>query len=152
MEILTRIHKRESTDLFGFERGDLIAVLPYSSAKEFFKSEIRADDWTPDARDREGVLKTMREYMDFAWGKALDHRGISASRSVSHLHAWVWLLGDEDYAAIPWAHYAQYGAPVLKAVTERFGFAMPDSDRADKARRMAQGQPCTDDCEEGCGT
>jgi len=148
-EIVARIHARKAEDVFGFETGDLLGVLPFSSAREFFKLEAKAENWTPDERTREGVVKTMREYMEFAWGKALDHRGISAGRSVSHLRAWVWLLGDEDYAAIPWDDYPQYGAPVLKAVCDRFGFPMPDDK---SALSMAAGHPCRLGCEEGCGT
>lgn len=149
-EIVDRIHERETEDHFGFETLDLMSVLPFSSAREFLKPEATVETFgTPNDRTREVVLKTMSDYMAFAWDKALDHRGVSAGRSVAHFRSWVWLLGDEDFAAINRENYPQYGAPVLKAVCERFGFLMPDSE---DAGRMAAGLPCRPDCREGCGT
>jgi hypothetical protein len=149
-EIVAQIKARTAKDVFGIETGDLLGVLPFSSAQEFLKPGVTTDEFgSPSERTREAVLKAMHEYMDFAWGKALDHRGISAGRSVFHFRALVWLLGDEDYGAIEWDDFAQYGAPVLKAICDRFDFPMPDSAAA---FRMAKGEPCRPDCEEGCGT
>jgi hypothetical protein len=82
--------------------------------------------------------------MAFAWGKARDHRGISASRSVEKMRTWVWLLDDPEITA----NYQNYGAPILRAICERYGFPIPDGD---DMRRMSEGEPCRDGCDEGCG-
>lgn len=88
-------------------------------------------------------------YLSFAWDKALDHRGISANRSILHIKNWLWLIGDEE--ALRFAesrgNYAQYGAPILKYVGNKYGAKMPDDERAE---RMARGEFCELGCDNGC--
>ena len=55
-------------------------------------------------------------------------RGISANRSVMHMIAWLWLMGGEHRKfgrAVEHMfdnHYESYGKPILRAVSERYGF------------------------------
>src|SRR5277367_4801730 len=110
---------------------------------------MKEEDW--ESASLEDALGELREYMVFAWGKVEDHRGISAGRSVDKCAAWAWLLGRDDVykAAHDGKNYAQYGAPALKLICEAFDLPVP----ADKGlQRMMRGEPCTDNCGNGCGT
>ena len=97
----------------------------------------------------EVVLTQMKNYMKFAWMKALGHRGISACRSVDKMSVWVFLVENDDLLKFiqDESHYAMYGAPVLKRICEAYGFLIPKDERA---LRMAKGLPCIDLCDQGC--
>lgn len=63
--------------------------------------------------------------MEFAWGKANGCRGLSAGRSLEHMQAWVWLMGDDDFwseldASIEHA-YQYYGKPQLVLICNHYG-------------------------------
>jgi len=118
-EIVERL--KEPGDMFGFGPGVLIGYLEYEHAKPYLKEGVTTEEWKPDTLTREAVLETMRDYMEFAWGKAQNHRGLSASRSVIKFEAWVWLLGDSPIEA----EYAQYGCPTLAAICARYDFPVP---------------------------
>lgn len=133
-------------DVFGFMAEVLIGYLDFAHAKPFLKPEAKPEDWKTDPLTREHVIETMRDYMSFAWQKCEDHRGISAGRSVQKMQAWCWVLGEDHL--IDWEEFAQYGAPILLAVSQRYGFEIPTSDAV---ARMALGEYCRPDCEEGCG-
>lgn len=147
-EILARVREIQAEDFFGFEISDLLIRLPFAAAREFLKADATEDGWTVAPRGRDALLAEMDHYAEFAWGKARDHRGISANRSVSHYRGWLWLLSDDDFGAIDWERYRNYGAPILKQICERFAFPVP----ADEALlRMSRGEPCEPGCGEGCG-
>lgn len=156
-EIQTRMHEVEGTDFLGFQAEVLIEYLRFEEAREFLKEEARDDPekakkWNDATKPptRENLLADMKEYMAFAWGKVEDHRGISAGRSVDKMGSWLWLLEDEEgLRKVKTLPRAQYGAPVLKYVSERYGFPMPDTETA---RRMMKGEPCVPGCDMGCGT
>ena len=134
-------------DIFGFSAEALAEFLTFEEAKPLLKDTATPDKWECEPRTREAVIRKMADYMNFAWGKVEGHRGISASRSVDKMRAWVWLLGDDDaLREIERAEYAQYGAPKLAVVCHRYGFPIP----ADEwATRMIAGEPCG--AYEGCG-
>ena len=115
-----------------------------------FKDDSDFSGWTFDPYTREGVIAKMKDYMSFAWGKVEGHRGLSTSRSVDKMRAWLWLL--EDHATLAFANddcnYTQYGAPILKMICEEYGFDIPSCKYIE---RMADGLPCCEDCEMGCG-
>jgi hypothetical protein len=58
--------------------------------------------------------------MPFAWEKANDCRGLSANRSIEHMTAWLWMLGD-DLADKMDGLYEYYGKPCLRAICEKYG-------------------------------
>lgn len=68
------------------------------------------------------------DYMVFAWGKAMDERGISAARSVFKLSAWMDILGRPDVGAILRSDdlYEPYGRPALRRACELLGISCPD--------------------------
>lgn len=143
-EIVDRIEEIKSGDVFGFESEVLISALDFPYAKIYLKEGITEEEWKELTDDAPPVFEQMRTYMEFAIGKAQDHRGISASRSVMKLNGWTWLLGCEPIES----PYAQYGAPILKALCERHGFDWPDDE---DINRMAEGKPCHVGCCDGCG-
>ena len=118
--ILNRISELEGSDFLGFERGDLIDFLPFEEAKPFLKEGVTADQWEQNVKD---PIDEIKEYMDFAWGKANSNRGISASRSLSHMRAWLWLAGKDDFLAKigDLQEYTHYGKPHLRAICEHLG-------------------------------
>lgn len=156
-EILDRYNAAGSgsDDFFGFRREVLAAAMTGETLRQtglgIEESTLAAAPITPP----EHLDSEAREYLTFAIGKIEDHRGISASRSVDKLREYAWLLGrDEVVAAMDKADYAQYGAPQVRAFGEGMGWGYLDlaSDGCrDWLERMSHGDPCTDDCESGCG-
>jgi hypothetical protein len=125
----------------------LVPHLPFAMAQEFLKPEVDPKDWSPMDLTREAVLAEMKRYMEFAWSKVEGHRGLSASRSVSKMRYWVWLLGDDEILErFQSTSYSPYGAPQLKLVSEIYGFPIP---YGPGLLRMTEGQPCSPDCD-GC--
>lgn len=147
-EMVERVREKKD-DMMDFTAEVIVPYLPFKYAKEFLKPEVKESDWEPDILTREVVLSEMREYMVFAWDKATGHRGLSASRSVSKVSTWAWLLGDDELHnfAEDNENYAQYGVPILKKFCEHYEFKMPDGE---DIGRMAKGEPCHAECE-GCG-
>lgn len=146
--IVSRIEAVKAEDFFGFAREVLIGALDFEHAKPFLKPEVTADQWdtpTVDSLTRQAV-----EYLEFAYGKALDHRGISAGRSVDKLREYAWLLGRDDVVGeMDSASYENYGAPKLKAFAEGMGLPVSDDPQF---LRMASGDTCSPGCESGCST
>jgi len=140
--------QREGDDVLGFMFEAAIAWLTFEECKPWLKPEAKADGWPiPLEWSRNTVLAEMKDYMRFAWGKALDHRGISASRSVQKFTTWLRMLGEES--CISGVPYENYGAPILMAISKKFRFYVPKDPAAE---RMSQGLTCRPDgCEEGCG-
>jgi len=95
-------------------------------------------------------MQATTRYLAFAIRKVVDHRGISAERSVVKLREYAWLLGRDDaVVAMDAAAYPQYGAPKLKAFALAMGLPWPTDDIV--LEHMASGQPCSPNCWEGCG-
>jgi hypothetical protein len=118
-EILKRIEERKGSDPFGWEINELIFRLSFETAKPFLKDGAKRKNWEPEGKDRESLLKTMLEYMPFAWEKANGCRGLSAGRSLAHYQAWVWLMGD-DLGDL--TEYECYGKDNLIKICEHYGW------------------------------
>lgn len=138
--------RRNGDDFFGTEKTDLIASLPFEIAKpRFLKDDATADGWPGPLADAD-VQGQLAEYLDFAFEKALDHRCLSAIRSLSHLRAWCWLLGRDDLVAViddP-SLFAPYGAPVLARIAKAFSVPVPTDSRW---TNMQQGKSCETLCD-----
>jgi len=145
-ELVRRMKAVMDADPFRTQVGDLASFLPADALYQFCKPDADLSEHKPEPLIRRRVLVLMREYMPFAVEKATGHRGLSANRSIEHFKAWVWLLG--DYAEIDWNNYKNYGAPILKQISERYGFDLPPSETLS---RMARGAPCIAGCDMGCG-
>lgn len=148
-EIAKRI--KDNTSLFNFAGEALIAFLDYEHGLPLLEGPMSKEKWdsTKLALTEEGVLTELREYMEFAWGKVENHRGISASRSVEKCNAYVWLLGNDTVLAdVEAAGYAQYGAPKLAVICRAYDLPIPDDGAV---QRMIQGERCGNHDECGCG-
>lgn len=150
-EIVARLHEIKLSDVFGFESGDLLECLPFDDAKAFLKPDASSVGWAEDvmqSADHDAVRRRMTEYLPFAFGKAIDHRGLSASRSVSHMRAWTWLLQQDELLTFinDSRNYAPYGAPILARVAQFLDVPLPDSE--DFQRMLAEGacHPNCDSC------
>lgn len=143
-EIVAKIESSKS--FFGFDKEVYIYALDYEHAKAYLKPEVTKEEWESGLEEEGPIEKRMASYMEFAIGKALDHRGISANRSVEKLNAYSWLLGEDEWIEDP---YAMYGVPILKTLAERHGLNWPTDD--ERLNNMAEGRNCTPDCPEGCG-
>lgn len=113
-EIVERIKERQRHDKLGFEVDMYYGFLGYNYAKEFLKDGVTKEDWDEHIETRE-IHNIMKEYMEFAKKKAENERGISASRSIAHYIAWLWLANDNDL----WNEiddYYDYGIPQLKTI------------------------------------
>jgi len=131
-EILERIEEIRKTDFWGFEASDLIDHLDYKNAKPFLKEGVKDSEW--DADKQEDVKKVMINYMEFAWKKANDFRGISTSGSLSHFRAWLWIDGsDEALKIMPGGDYTFYGKNELCKICNYLGL---DSKKWDDGVRL----------------
>lgn len=152
-QIIERMKDIEKADFFGFGQEVLIGFLDFQHAKPFLNDTATEEKWN-EAGDRnpteENVKKEMADYMTFAWGKAKDHRGLSAGRSIEKMKAYVWLLeNDALLEKIETIDYSQYGAPKLAAICREYSLPIPASEAI---ARMVEGKPCRDGCDEGCGS
>lgn len=133
-------HNRE--DMFGFRREALLDAMEFDTVRDLLKQQITWHE--PD------VNRTARVYLVYAVDKALDHKGLSSSRSIEKLDEWLWVLGDDDLRnRFHEAGYAQYGAPQLHVLLTAWNIH-PDPIDEPEWSRMIQGLPCVDDCLEGC--
>jgi hypothetical protein len=143
--------KFREEDFLGFATEALAQFLDWDHIQGIIKPEATREEWERDILPltEQAVLKEMSEYMEFAWGKVIDHRGISASRSIDKMRAWLWLLDDRDtLAKVDFVGYENYGAPKLNVICQRYGLPIPDDDWA---RNMIRGFKCRPDCVDGCG-
>ncbi|AYF29273.1 hypothetical protein CSH63_17735 [Micromonospora tulbaghiae] len=146
------------TDWMGFRLQVLLESMTRDSlravAHHLNAPEPDDDTTTYPAVAPDQLEQTAREYLTFAIGKAVDHRGISASRSVDKLREYAWLLGRDDVVqAMENAEYEQYGVPKLRAFAAGLGWPWPaegDGWRERALARMAEGLPCDPDCADGC--
>lgn len=140
-------HIKANSGFMDFTCGALLEYLDFERAREFLDGDTTAEKWEQKSAGREAILDAMRDYMEFAWGKVEDHRGISAKRSVDKMRAWTWLLGDEEtLKAFDAADYKNYGAPKLAVICKAYGFPIPEGS---DIQRMIAGEPCGS--MEGCG-
>jgi hypothetical protein len=140
-------------DFFGFAAEVLADSMTADTIRQINPNAQLPEDWAP--KSREQLETAAREYLTFAIEKALNHRGISAERSVVKLREFAWLLGRDDVVeAMDAADYPQYGVPKVKAFADGMGW--PFLSFAEEYERaalfgMSNGDLCRDDCAEGCG-
>ena len=93
------------------------------------------------------VRKTLLDYLQFAFVKAIDHRGLVASRSVFKLAEWCWILElhELETFARDESNYVSFGVPVLKRIAAHFEVEPPE-----KIKSWEDGKACSPDCEGGC--
>jgi hypothetical protein len=126
----------EEGSFFGFEREVYIAHLPFEEAKKYFKKEYveKIESGQDLYRYVENIYETtqdMLDYLIFGYMKALNQRGISASRTINKMAAYMFILGREDLEKLVSDEnlYSPYGMPALVALTEALGLEVPDNVR-----------------------
>lgn len=155
-QIVARIEEVKDNDLFGAEVSNLVVHLPYEQAKPFLNDQVTKEGFEEVAANSVDIRGAAVDYLTFAIGKIVQHRGLSAGRSVNHFSAWLWLLfPDEEFARFEGAAYENYGAPQVKVAAELLGaedaWAAAVSEH-DELAPMAAGEPCRPGCDEGCGS
>lgn len=118
-----QIMERESL-LFGFDHQIAIDYLPDDEAAKYLKEPVIGGQIT----DIKEAVQDFLDYMVFAWMKATDERGISASRSVIKLSAWMKVLSRPDVAEVLIDDdlYYPYGRPALREACEILGMKVPN--------------------------
>lgn len=138
-QLRKRIEYARGRDPIGLAIHDLLVYDP----KEL-KEGVEPDDLS---KAKEECEKALREYMEFAFDKAINHRGLSANRSVLHFENWLWLMERDDL--LPFVeddnNYRSYGVPILKYVARAFDIPIPE-----EIANWKNGEPCSPDCEGGC--
>lgn len=129
-EIVDRIKLYQvdvAKDFLGAIREDLVDFLDFEHARAYLVETATAETWKQTPVTREAILDKIKGYMSFAWEKADDERGISANRSLHHMQAWLWMLGEEAASEHLLDDYRSYGKPALRAVCDRFGILRTDA-------------------------
>lgn len=121
MKTLEQILQYKSEAIDGRDVSRLVKFIPEPMLKQMgielkpeFIGKHVAEPFT-----RENVLEELRGDLSFAFEKALDKRGISASCMYNVVQMWNWVLeeGLENFD-----EYAQYGLPLLKATALKYSF------------------------------
>lgn len=148
-EIVEGVKSNVLESFFGFATDDLVSALDFDHAKEFLKPTATPERWAKvQEKTDEVIIGRIVDYMSFAIGKACDHRGLSANRSIEHFHAWMWLLGRDN--EVDWENYQNYGCPILMKICTIFEIDYKEFGDVESFERMAEGRKCSDDCMEGC--
>ena len=123
-EIVQRWKARADNDPLGFEIFEYGACLDADHVRPFMKPDADLTEWKPAYTTAKEVEERLRGYMDFAWDKANNRRGISANRSIMHAIAWLWLMGGKhrEFGAVVEQmfeeHYVEYGKAILATICE----------------------------------
>ena len=125
---------RNSTHLFSFQIDVLIFYLTFEDTKIYLKEEFLKEieagtkQWL-QITTIERCIQDFLDYMEFAFGKAENQRGLSACRSIDKLSIWLWIMNREDLYSIITNEdlYNPYGAPALIEVCDKMDIKVPDS-------------------------
>ena len=121
-------------DVWGFAAEVAVDFLTYEQAKfrlaASYKEHIKEgkEEWHQITDVMEAVQDFL-DYMVFAWMKARDERGLSATRSIYKLAAWMKILGRPDIAKVLLDDdlYAPYGIPALVEACNMLGIKYPEN-------------------------
>lgn len=125
-EIVRRI-ENSGMDFFGVIAHDLLAYLEFDFAKPYLNEDTTVEQWGEANANVPAPLEQVKEYLPFAWRKANDCRGLSASRSIDHIKTWLWLAGFDIPDAVM-DNYEFYGKPQLVMASVICGFDWPQHD------------------------
>lgn len=119
---------QKSGGFLDFRPEVLINYLTFENAKPHLKKDAVEKEWEV-IETIEKCVQEFLDYMKFAWGKAEDQRGLSASRSIQKLGMWLWIMNREDLSMIldDDSLYNPYGAPALIEVCDKMGIEVPSS-------------------------
>lgn len=128
-EIAARIALRRLDDPLGFETSEYLLALNYDDAAPFLKpGSTTREAWDSSIvyRSDADLLTRMKSYVDFAYEKINDERGISANRSISHYVAWLFLIGNDslrEWVEDEFGHrYHSYGRHIMDRIVAEYGW------------------------------
>jgi len=135
-EIRARVEWMKKVDVLGWALSDLRIYLPEHAVD--FTLPIKNPPTAEEA------LALIRDYLPFAFEKALNHRGLSAERSMHHLANWAWLAGREDLSELSLDEktYPYYGVPILRRFASELGVSLPP-----RLETWPNGRPCHPGCQ-----
>lgn len=121
-EILERFNQVD--DILDIQKNDLAAYLSFENVKPFLteedveKVENGDEKWEQSTDPKEDIL----DYLEFAYEKAENERGLSAYRSMLHFKTWIWLDNEEFYNEIidMLDNHTEYGIPALDKIAEHY--------------------------------
>lgn len=110
---------RESAAIDGRDYGRLVDFFPIEDWEVFgIKLRDGAEPNTPRPWTEDEIKAALVGDLDFAFEKALNKRGLSASAMHGVIQMWMWVLEDDLQHM---KQYAQYGLPLFKAVAIKYG-------------------------------
>lgn len=120
-EIIKYIEDKKSEDLFNVILYDCAKCLSFEAARRYLNEDVTADAWDVFCcRSDKDIINEIISYLPFAYNKAENERGLSAIRSINHMQAWFYCLGDDDMTSkiekMLTDDYAPYGMPILKEI------------------------------------
>jgi hypothetical protein len=125
-EILARYKERAQEDFLGFEVHEYVRALHFEHAKPYLKEGTTPEEWPVDFKTTEDVLERMRTYVDFAYEKIDNERGISANRTIMHYIAWLWLAGNHELGERVEkefdTNYHDYGKDIMDMICAQYGW------------------------------
>lgn len=111
---------REACDML--DNRDLGRLGPYASLEQLEELGFTAKDpstWEPLPFTLENVLQDLGSSLDFAFEKAINHRGISSELMFNVIQMYMWILEDNLSSFM---EYEPYGMLLYQAVAEKYGF------------------------------
>ena len=90
-----------------------------------FTLKERATWEPPNPFTEENVLKQLKQDVEFGWGKACRHKGISSELMYNVVLGWCKIL-ENEFA--DWDDYAPYGTPLFIAVSKKYGFGIDETE------------------------
>lgn len=134
LEQILKLYKSETLD--GRDINRLAKYIPEADLKRFGLSikDEHVGTWEHEPLTRENVLADLKDDLAFAFEKALNQRGLSASMMHEVVCMWNWILEDglQDFE-----EYAQYGLPTFKATALKYGFDNPIGDDSGSESKYA---------------
>lgn len=119
--------------IFSFDKEVAVDFLPYNIAKQYYNTNFVKSIESGEEKEPKAITDVCEaaqdflDYMVFAWKKAMDERGISASRSIIKLAAWMKILNRPDVAEVLEDEklYNPYGRPALVKACKMLGISYP---------------------------
>jgi len=127
-EILKRVKsitENNYNDIFGCWFGDLAVYLNKDDIKQFCKDGADLSRF-PEPLSDDIIKKEIENYLEFAYEKADDQRGISSERSIIHFTNWLWLLDDFELLSFAQdeSNYPYYGLPILDKIAQKYNIEL----------------------------
>lgn len=123
-EIVDRFNKAD--DFMGTQKSDLVEFMNFKNAKPYLNEEYvkQVESGKEKWEVKTDAKKEILEYLDFAYQKAEDERGLSAGRSMLHFKTWIWLDDEKFYNEIidMIDDYDDYGIPTLDKISKHYSF------------------------------